>query len=65
MARFIKAGMKPVFPEVYEQRLQTCAGCEYHTGLRCRICGCFTNMKANLVHEQCPAGKWPTASETS
>jgi hypothetical protein len=29
------------------------------TGLRCRICGCFTAAKARLDHERCPAGKWP------
>ncbi len=27
--------------------------------LRCRLCGCFTNVKARLDHEECPIGKWP------
>jgi hypothetical protein len=46
-------------PEARDKRLQTCAGCEYHTGLRCRVCGCFTGAKAALAHEECPVGKWP------
>lgn len=59
MAKFIKSGMKLVPPTIYEERLQTCAGCGYHSGLRCRICGCFTNMKAKMPHEKCPVDKWP------
>ena len=64
MAKFIKSGLKSVSPRVYEERLQTCSGCEYHSGLRCRICGCFTNMKAQMPHEKCPIGKWPVYVET-
>ena len=40
-------------------RLQTCATCEHHTGLRCKICGCFTAAKSKLLQESCPIGKWP------
>ena len=36
-----------------------CAGCEHHTGVRCKVCGCFTNVKSRLLHENCPIGKWP------
>jgi tetratricopeptide (TPR) repeat protein len=59
MGRFLGSGMKTVSPEIQRQRLGTCTGCEHHTGLRCRVCGCFTNVKAWLPHENCPIGKWP------
>src|SRR5262249_50938858 len=54
LAKFIGAGLKTVAAETQQQRLRTCAGCAYHTGLRCRICGCFTNVKTRMAHEQCP-----------
>ena len=58
MARFIGSGMKRVSPATYQQRQRTCATCEHHTGLRCKLCGCFTNMKAWLPREECPVKKW-------
>lgn len=62
LTRFVGSGMKTVSAETLEKRLQQCAACKHHTGLRCRICGCFTNLKARLPHEQCPAGQWPDLS---
>src|SRR5947209_19461860 len=59
MARFIGSGFKLVPANIVQARLRTCAACEHHTGLRCRLCGCFTNAKARLDHEECPIGKWP------
>lgn len=59
MAKFVKSGFKTVAPEKHALRLQTCATCEHHTGLRCRLCGCFTNAKAWLADEECPIKKWP------
>jgi hypothetical protein len=59
MAKFIGSGFKTVSREAHERRLATCGDCEYHTGLRCRLCGCFTAQKAWLPHEHCPASKWP------
>ncbi len=58
MAKFLGSGLKTVAPSVHQQRLQTCAACEHHTGVRCRLCGCFTNVKARMAHEECPIGKW-------
>jgi tetratricopeptide (TPR) repeat protein len=58
MAHFAGAGFKPTSNEVYQQRLQTCGPCEHHTGLRCKVCGCFTSVKARMPHESCPIGKW-------
>jgi len=59
MAQFLGSGWKTTPPEARQQRQQTCAACEHHTGLRCRLCGCFTSLKAALTHEECPLGKWP------
>jgi Family of unknown function (DUF6171) len=64
MARFVRQGMKPVETAVYRERLQTCATCAYHTGLRCRVCGCFTNVKDRMPHERCPLGHWPIAIDS-
>jgi tetratricopeptide (TPR) repeat protein len=59
MARFLGSGFKTATPATQQQRLRTCAACEHHTGVRCRLCGCFTNLKARMAHEECPIGKWP------
>jgi tetratricopeptide (TPR) repeat protein len=59
MAKFLASGLKTVAPEIHQQRLETCAACEHHTGLRCKLCGCFTNTKSWLPYERCPIGKWP------
>jgi tetratricopeptide (TPR) repeat protein len=59
MAQFAGSGFQMSPPEVQKKRLQTCAGCEHHTGLRCKICGCFTGAKSRILHESCPIGKWP------
>jgi hypothetical protein len=59
MVKFVGSGMKTVSPATQQKRLQTCGDCEHHTGVRCRLCGCFTRVKTLLPHETCPAGKWP------
>jgi tetratricopeptide (TPR) repeat protein len=41
-AGFAGSGFKTTPAEIQRQRLQTCAVCEHHTGVRCQICaGCF------------------------
>lgn len=57
--KFLGSGLKTVGAEVHRQRLGLCAACPHHTGLRCRLCGCFTRTKAWLPHEDCPLKKWP------
>jgi hypothetical protein len=52
MAQLVGGGLKTVPAETRRQRLQTCGVCEHHTGLRCRVCGCFTSTKTWMVHEQ-------------
>jgi tetratricopeptide (TPR) repeat protein len=58
MGQFAGAGFKPTTSEVYQKRLETCGPCEHHTGLRCKVCGCFTRVKARMPHESCPIGRW-------
>ncbi len=58
MMKFLGSGLKTVSRSELESRLRTCAACPHHTGLRCRLCGCFTNTKARLPYEECPVGKW-------
>jgi hypothetical protein len=59
MMKFVGSGLKTSTPDIQQSRITTCRACEHHTGLRCRVCGCFTNVKTRMAHEQCPIGKWP------
>lgn len=59
MGKFVGSGFQKLPVEIHQQRLRVCGGCDQHTGVRCRMCGCFTTVKAWLPHEDCPAGKWP------
>lgn len=59
-AHFAESGFKTVPSDLQRQRLEVCATCPQHTGMRCRVCGCFTRAKAWLPHERCPLGKWPS-----
>jgi hypothetical protein len=58
MAQFAGSGFKLTPTEIQRNRLQTCATCEHHTGMRCKICGCFTSAKSRILQESCPIGKW-------
>jgi tetratricopeptide (TPR) repeat protein len=59
MIRFLGSGFKTATSQTRDSRLLVCSTCEHHTGLRCRVCRCFTSAKAALAHEECPIGKWP------
>jgi tetratricopeptide (TPR) repeat protein len=59
MMKYIGSGLKATPADLQQKRIATCRACEHHTGIRCRICGCFTNVKTRMAHEQCPIGKWP------
>lgn len=41
------------------KRLTICTTCEFHTGITCKICGCFTAVKSWLPYGHCPIRKWP------
>ena len=58
MMKFVASGLKTTAPQLQLARISTCQSCAHHTGLRCRVCGCFTNVKTRMAHEQCPIGKW-------
>jgi len=60
MAKFLGSGLKTADHETYLKRVQTCAACDHHTGVRCRLCGCITSVKARMLHEDCPILKWPS-----
>ena len=57
-AKFLGGGLKTLPQAQRDQRLAVCGTCEHHTGVRCRVCGCFTSVKTWLPHERCPIGKW-------
>jgi tetratricopeptide (TPR) repeat protein len=59
LTQFVGSGLQTVSATVRQERLRICATCPHHTALRCRICGCFTNLKTRLPHEDCPLGQWP------
>ncbi|MDR3637873.1 MAG: tetratricopeptide repeat protein [Isosphaeraceae bacterium] len=59
MKAFVGSGFKTASVESYRGRLSVCDACEHHTGIRCRLCGCITVVKAKLNHERCPLGRWP------
>jgi tetratricopeptide (TPR) repeat protein len=59
MTTFVGSGMKTTPADIQQKRTQTCATCEHHTGMRCKVCGCFTHVKIKMMHEDCPIGKWP------
>ena len=58
MATFLGSGVRTTTAEARRDRLAACRACVHHTGLRCRICGCFTKAKAAMPHERCPIGRW-------
>ena len=58
LTRFVGSGLKAVRAETLTFRRQQCGACVQYTGLRCRVCGCFTNLKLRLPHEECPLGRW-------
>jgi tetratricopeptide (TPR) repeat protein len=62
LVQYVGSGLKTVPADVLEGRLRRCGDCEYFTGMRCRVCGCFANLKARLPHEDCPLGRWPKDS---
>jgi hypothetical protein len=59
MAAFLGSGMETASDDSRRRRLTVCASCEHHTGVRCRHCGCFINVKARLPHERYPLSRWP------
>jgi hypothetical protein len=59
MAEWAASGFQTVTQQRHDLRLAACTGCKYHESPHCTLCGCFTDKKAWLPHEDCPVGKWP------
>lgn len=45
-------------PKLYEQRLETCKGCERLISGICNACGCFVEMRAAISNNKCPYDIW-------
>lgn len=59
MGDFANSGFKVVDKEVYDQRMETCRGCDRFENNRfCRECGCFMDLKAKIEVAECPLDKW-------
>ncbi len=59
MTQWAVGGFKTVEKDRHDARVAVCSGCKYHQPPLCTVCGCFTDKKAWLPHEDCPLGKWP------
>lgn len=57
---FIKSGLKKSPNEIYDSRVLTCLSCtEYDIkDDSCCKCGCYINIKASWLSEECPLDKW-------
>jgi len=45
--------------DLVRARLQECEACPSFTqGRRCKECGCFMDLKTQLLHASCPLNKW-------
>jgi transcription elongation factor Elf1 len=53
-------GFFSVPDEVAHERLSICSLCEHFEkdSVRCKICGCYLNIKTKWASESCPIGKW-------
>lgn len=64
VAKFAKSGLEITAPEILENRLEICKGCEWWDGAalnnsgRCKKCGCSTWAKLRMASEKCPLDKW-------
>jgi len=43
---------------IYEQRLNTCTGCERLMDGLCNACGCYVELRAAKESNACPYSKW-------
>lgn len=43
---------------LYEERLAVCRKCEMLMQGTCRKCGCYVELRAAVVKNVCPWGKW-------
>ena len=50
----------PALVQSYADRIAICETCEHYRPWlsQCTRCGCFLALKARLVSQHCPVGKW-------
>lgn len=58
LVSWVSKGMPITSPDTLKSRQETCKSCEHFTGLKCKLCGCFTEAKLRMASEKCPIGKW-------
>ena len=46
--------------EVVSERMSICETCEhfYAPAKRCKLCGCYMEMKTKFINMECPDGRW-------
>ena len=53
----------------YNDRIKTCNGCpeqkfnKIARKRQCKICNCFTDLKAKIAREECPLEKWKAVNK--
>lgn len=59
LKKFAAAGAPHVTKAEYENRVETCLGCEHlQRNKRCGLCGCVIEVKAAWATADCPDGRW-------
>lgn len=58
VVRYTSTGFKKATPEQKAARLEICSICEHRNETKCKLCGCYLNLKSTIASEQCPADKW-------
>lgn len=54
-----KTGQLMASTDIIQTRINSCKSCEFIMPKnRCKICGCFLDVKIGLAAEKCPQGKW-------
>jgi len=45
--------------DLTHERLKLCEACQHFSKIRkCKLCGCWMDLKAKLLEAQCPIDKW-------
>lgn len=47
-----------VEPEMYQERMSICEGCDKLAQGLCRACGCYVELRGVMKRNSCPYGKW-------
>ena len=52
--------------DVYVERINICKSCPKYLELtnECAECGCYIPMKAKIILDSCPLGKWKESDES-